>query len=338
MNKVQPLAPPDEGDTTRLSQLLKAGGDDLRLEILKVLEKDSFGVLELCQLFDVKQSGMSHHLKVLATAKLVTRRKEGNSIFYRRSARAAGDTLDELKRSIFTCIDALELNDQAKQNIQIIYQQRALASRSFFSDNVNRFKQQQDLIAAYDVYAEHVKELTHACKPPELSLALEVGPGEGEFLPFLSMRFKQVIALDNSAELLDIAKHHCLNSAFSNIEFVLADTTYCHSIPDQLDCAVINMVLHHTPSPQQMFADVSAALKPGGVLIICDLCQHNQDWAREACGDLWLGFAPQDLGDWANVCGLNEGQSSYFALRNGFQIQIREFNKTDINNGLGQQL
>ena len=68
-----------------LSQALKAAGDNLRLQILALLAQDSFAVQELCQVFASKQSGMSHHLKVLHTANLVDTRREGKTIFYRRS-------------------------------------------------------------------------------------------------------------------------------------------------------------------------------------------------------------------------------------------------------------
>ena len=37
-----------------LAQLLKAAGDDLRLTILQVLARDSYGVLELAEAFAVK--------------------------------------------------------------------------------------------------------------------------------------------------------------------------------------------------------------------------------------------------------------------------------------------
>ncbi|MBT9530264.1 MAG: winged helix-turn-helix transcriptional regulator, partial [Pseudomonas sp.] len=54
-----------------LASLCKAGGDPLRLNILRALANDSFGVLELAQIFATGQSGISHHLKVLAQAGLV---------------------------------------------------------------------------------------------------------------------------------------------------------------------------------------------------------------------------------------------------------------------------
>ena len=62
-----------------------------------------------------------------------------------------------------------------------------------------------------------------------------------------------------------------------------------------------------------MLADVAAALKPGGVLLLTDLCAHDQAWTREACGDLWLGFEPEELARWAADAGLAQGESVYLA-------------------------
>ena len=55
-------------DFKELAALNKAAGDPLRLEILRLLKTESLGVLELTSIFKTKQSGMSHHLKVLAKA------------------------------------------------------------------------------------------------------------------------------------------------------------------------------------------------------------------------------------------------------------------------------
>src|SRR5690554_7277486 len=56
-----------------LVPIFKASGDPLRLEILRVLRRDTFGVLELSQMFDMRQSGMSHHLKVMHKDRKSTR-------------------------------------------------------------------------------------------------------------------------------------------------------------------------------------------------------------------------------------------------------------------------
>ena len=66
-----------------LTSYCKATADQLRLLTLQVLAKESFSVLELCQILDVAQPALSHHLKILSAASLVDTRRQGTSIFYR---------------------------------------------------------------------------------------------------------------------------------------------------------------------------------------------------------------------------------------------------------------
>jgi 2-polyprenyl-3-methyl-5-hydroxy-6-metoxy-1,4-benzoquinol methylase len=307
-----------------LAATLKAAGDPLRLEILRLLARDSFGVMELSRIFDTKQSGMSHHLKVLANAGLVATRREGNSIFYRRVL-PEGEV--SWAQALFQRVDKTPLSTKVQSQLELIQAERDQASRQFFADNATKFRAQQDLIASYPVYADAVTELLTSTPLPSLGRALEVGPGEGEFLAQLAPRFEQVIALDNAQTMLDTAQSFASEQGLSNIEFICGDTGVARQQKQAVDCVVINMVLHHVPSPAAIFEDISALLKPGGALLICDLCHHDQQWAREACGDLWLGFEPDDFSNWAQVAQLTEGQSQYIALRNGFQIQLRQFFK-----------
>ena len=89
------------GQLDALANLCKASADPLRLQVLRGLKNESFGVSELCSIFDIRQPALSHHLKVLAGAGLVTTRREGNSIFYRRSEQGASGELGALKSQIF---------------------------------------------------------------------------------------------------------------------------------------------------------------------------------------------------------------------------------------------
>lgn len=310
-----------------LATCLKAAGDTLRLHVLAILASDSFGVLELCQVFDTKQSGMSHHLKVLSRAELVCTRREGNTIFYRRSDTQVSAELDSLRNAIYASAEALPLTAQLENNLSKIYALRAAASKNFFHTHSTQFKQQQDLIASFDVYGPEVAKLLSVSAKSTHLRALEIGPGIGEFLPELSHRYAHVVALDTSEKMLDQGRKHCESFNLSNIEFVCGDTSVCHSRIEEFDCAVINMVLHHTPSPKQIFQDAAAALREEGVLLVCDLGAHNQDWVRQACGDQWLGFSSDDLKNWADKAKLTSKSSRFFALRNGFQIQIHQFIK-----------
>jgi ubiquinone/menaquinone biosynthesis C-methylase UbiE/DNA-binding transcriptional ArsR family regulator len=310
-----------------LASLLKAAGDPLRLEILRILSQDSYGVLELCRIFSIKQSGMSHHLKVLTNAGLLGSRREGNSIFYRRAYLAPDHPLAALQQQLFATVDNLPLADYLRAPIGELQRERSQAAQQFFSENADKFRAQQDLIASYPVYAEQMTQLLNNTALRGKNLALEIGPGEGEFLAVLAQQFDHVIALDIAANMLDKARAFARDKELRNIEFIHGDT---QSLPDHkvlADCILVNMVLHHTPSPADIFQDLSNALVPGGALLVCDLCRHEQAWARDACGDLWQGFDPQDFSRWAQAAKLEEGQSVYFALRNGFQIQLRQFFK-----------
>ncbi|ASP38190.1 ArsR family transcriptional regulator [Bacterioplanes sanyensis] len=314
-------------DHQRLAQAHKAAGDALRLSILQLLGRGSFGVLELSQVFDVKQSGMSHHLKVLAQAGLVSTQREGTSIFYRRPLISGNDAWSQWLRTTFSAIDASDgLQDSGLQhNLSRVLNERTRACAEFFARNADAFKEQQDLIASYDQYGQALESWL-AGYQGQSRYALEVGPGEGAFLPALAQRFQQVTALDISAPMLAQANAMVNQHQLSNVRCELGDTQWLlQQEHPAVDFAVANMVLHHVPAPQNIFADVYQLLAPGGALLITDLCRHDQSWAKQSCGDLWLGFEPDDLTDWAHSAGLTAGDSQFLGLRNGFQIQFRLF-------------
>ncbi|PKM30850.1 MAG: ArsR family transcriptional regulator [Gammaproteobacteria bacterium HGW-Gammaproteobacteria-11] len=333
MNHIAQITPPTSSATQQLAAFCKATGDVLRLEILRVLRNDSLGVLELAQLFDMRQSGMSHHLKVLANAGLVSTRREGNSIFYRRSLPDSSQPWHGMHAELFNCIDTDALSPALQQGIDAIHSQRAELSRLFFARFSEGTPAQQDLIAHFGLYREPLLGMIDSLRKDDNSLAIEVGPGEGGFLPDLAGRFTRVIGLDNAPSMLERARQHCAEAGLDNVDCQLADALQPQSLP-AADCLVCNMVLHHMPAPAEAIKRFTALLKPGGSLILTELCSHDQNWVRESCGDLWLGFDQLDLSHWAAEAGLSAGNSLYLGLRNGFQIQIQQYLKPHSDNAL----
>lgn len=306
----------------------KASGDPLRLEVLRLLSHDSYAVQELCDILQQKQSGLSHHLKVLFNASLVTKRREGNTLFYRRNTQHQHSQIQSLLLELFRSIDLLELSDEINERLTILKQQRAASSAEFFERFAEKFAQQQEQVAPYELYSDHTRKLLSDEKK---ALCLELGPGDGRFLSHLSPLFEKVVALDNSTAMLNIAKQSAAQSGIQNIEFFHGDTKHHHLKNLQADCIVLNMVLHHTPSPAEVISDLADILKPGGQLIVTELCEHDQAWVQEVCGDLWLGIKASDLSDWAEHARLNEKRHIYLNQLNGFGVQVREFIKPKIN-------
>ncbi|MEH6909293.1 MAG: metalloregulator ArsR/SmtB family transcription factor [Oceanicoccus sp.] len=315
-------------DPLDLLAFCKASADQLRLAVLRILSRDSYGVLELCSIFDCKQSGMSHHLKILANAGLVITRREGNSIFYRRAHRNNNDSLNDMQQALITTIDRQPISIDLQAKVDAVQHERAANSALFFDENADLFSQQQEQVAAYELYGPNTIELlTSSFSHKNCGSVLEVGPGEGAFLAELAPRFQQVYAVDNSQQMLDKASSFAKKRGLSNITFVYGDTKAKQLQNLQADCAVVNMVLHHLPSPADIFFDLANVLKKDGQLFVTDLCSHDQSWARESCGDVWLGFEPEDLTLWAANAGFKTGENIYLAQRNGFRVQIRQFIK-----------
>lgn len=65
-----------------LSELFKVLGDHTRMRILYALLESELCVCDLSGLLDMKQSAISHQLRVLRIAKVVKFRKEGKNVFY----------------------------------------------------------------------------------------------------------------------------------------------------------------------------------------------------------------------------------------------------------------
>ena len=316
----------DDLEIDELAALNKAAADVMRLQILQLLQQDSFGVLEIADIFDVSQSRMSHHLKILASAGLLTTRKEGNSIFYRRAVMGSR-TMDIVRTSILKAVDHLEENPHFTKAVARIYQERAAQSQSFFEKNADKLTDVQDLIAGYEHYADSVRDVMQDLVLPSKASAMEVGPGQGGFLKPLCEQFDSVIALDNSPAMLEVAKEHCDTSLLKKIDFVLGDPDMALSQNIKVDLLALNMVMHHIPSPSDVIQSAAKLLNEHGYLLITDLCPHNQTWVKESCGDLWLGLDPEDLNLWANDSGLTRQHKVFVGLRNGFQIQIQLFKK-----------
>ncbi len=322
--KISLADPHHDGSVGAIGLLCKAAGDPLRIQILKVLQENAYGVLELCQIFDIRQSAMSHHLKILSNAGLVATKREGTTIFYRRNPLNPDEDLQALQSSLFQSIDQSNLEPAVNAKLSTINQERAKASVDFFNRNVSRFEENQDLIASWSDYGESVENFLDSSVEATNSI-LEVGPGYGQFLGKLSSTFDQVFALDNSQQMLAECRERANQQGLTNIQFFHGDTESLQSKNLRVDTVSLNMVLHHNPTPATIIKHCANLLNSNGVLLITDLCAHDQDWVRESCGDLWLGFDPADISDWAIAAGLTEGSSLFLTQRNGFRIQLRQF-------------
>jgi SAM-dependent methyltransferase len=104
--------------------------------------------------------------------------------------------------------------------------------------------------------------------PATCRLALDVGCGTGAFSRLLARRSEQVLALDLSPRMIEIARARSLSCP--NIDFRVADVIRW-SFPERaFDCVTSIATLHHLPMEETLLR-MRGALRAGGVLVILDL-------------------------------------------------------------------
>lgn len=301
--------------------LSRAMGDPLRATVIRLLARDSFNVREMCDILDVAQSALSHHLKLLANAGLVGKRREANSTFYRRADLTTDNAAQALTISLFDVLDNEPLPNGCVSGIERVAAQRRQRSQEFFTAEADALANQQAQICDSEVYAPLLDSLSDELTKEKES-ALEIGPGDGSVLRGLCTRFERVTAIDSvdtmlasANELAETARNlKVINQAWETLEG-----------EKQYDLIVAAMVLHHIARPDAFFEQAHRLLKDGGVLLVAELDTHEQHWVVETCGDHWLGFNANQLDTWAQEYGFSLERDLYLAQRNGFRVQARAY-------------
>ncbi len=73
---------PTDDRLCELAELFKSFGDSTRMKILYTLSVSELCVCALAELLGMEQSAISHQLKKLRQAKLVSSRREGRTVYY----------------------------------------------------------------------------------------------------------------------------------------------------------------------------------------------------------------------------------------------------------------
>src|SRR6267378_6094708 len=118
---------------------------------------------------------------------------------------------------------------------------------------------------------------------------LEVGCGTGYFTRELARLGADVIAIDISPELLEIAKANC---SMSNLRYEIQDASALSYSNAMFDSVVGSSVLHHLEI-REALQEIYRVLKPGGAIYFTEpnmlnpqiAIQKNVPWIKRKLGD-----------------------------------------------------
>ncbi|MGZ4334706.1 MAG: class I SAM-dependent methyltransferase [Gaiellaceae bacterium] len=95
---------------------------------------------------------------------------------------------------------------------------------------------------------------------------LDVGSGAGAFAYAVAPRVREVVAVEQNEELAARARA----DAPPNVEVVVGDGQHLELEPFGFDVSGCLRVLHHTPRPELMVAELVRMTRPGGTILVAD--------------------------------------------------------------------
>lgn len=154
-------------------------------------------------------------------------------------------------------------------------------------------------------FPEEVREKALAVAQVQTGqLAADIGAGSGFITEVLIAKGLAVIAIDQSAAMLEEMQRKFTGS--SQIQYLLGEGQKLPLADQEVDYAFANMYLHHVESPSEAISEMARIVKTGGKVVITDLDQHNFTFLREEQHDRWLGFSREDIKEWFAEAGLKD--------------------------------
>ena len=282
--------------TTTLFGHMTALADPTRSRILLALERNELAVTELQSILQLPQSTISRHLKVLADEGWVEARAEGTSRHYRIDS----DSLDPGTRRLWHLVrdEVMHTNaaEQDARRAQAVLAARRTRSQQFFSTSAGQW----DRMRA-DLFGRGADIAVLALFDEKWKVA-DLGCGTGAITQSIAPFVDKVIAVDESTAMLSAARKRL--HGFDNIDVRNGRLEALPLADDEVDVALLFLVLHYVSDPARVVAEAARVLRPGGRLLVLDMMPHDRQDLRHSLGHLWQGFASATVADWMRAAGM----------------------------------
>jgi ubiquinone/menaquinone biosynthesis C-methylase UbiE len=278
---------------------LRAVAEPTRLRLVVLCARGELTVSELTQILGQSQPRVSRHLKLLCAAGLLDRFREGSWVFYRlRQSSPVGALARQL---VAACSDADPTIALDLQRLSAIKRQRADVASAYFRENAAQWHRIRSLYVDECEVEAALVEIIAAADPRDL---LDIGTGTGRMLEILAPRVERALGIDQSREMLAVARVNLERAGLENGQVRLGDM-YQLALPDaSFDAVVIHQVLHYADRPAAVIAEAARMLRPSGILMLVDFAPHSLEFLRDEHAHRRLGFADSEVAEWCAAAGL----------------------------------
>jgi ubiquinone/menaquinone biosynthesis C-methylase UbiE len=99
---------------------------------------------------------------------------------------------------------------------------------------------------------------------------LEGACGPGLVARALAPRVGEVVGVDLTPTMIDLAREEAAHTGCANVRFLLGDVASLEFEDGSFDGAVTRFSLHHIPVPGRVVVELARVVKPGGWVVVAD--------------------------------------------------------------------
>jgi ubiquinone/menaquinone biosynthesis C-methylase UbiE len=285
---------------TELLDIFRAFADPTRLRVVALLREMELAIGELAIVLGQSQPRVSRHVRILADAGIVERRREGSWVFLRiAQGGAVAQVIAQADDWPYSVREARVIAHDARRLAAIRTERTAAAARYFAEHAVEWDAIRSRHVAESDVEAAMLAMVAGR----RLGHLLDIGTGTGRMAEIFAPTVRRITALDRSPEMLRIARAK-LADQLVPIDLVQGDFLNLPMGDASIDSIVIHQALHFAHEPDRVIAEAGRVLRGGGHLLIVDFAPHEDEELRAMAAHARLGFSDAQIRGWFASAGL----------------------------------
>ncbi|MGH6649948.1 MAG: ArsR/SmtB family transcription factor [Sphingopyxis sp.] len=285
---------------TELLDIFRALADPTRLRVVALLREMELAIGELAVVLEQSQPRVSRHVRILADAGIIERRREGSWVFLRiAEGGPVGQILARAELWPFSPREALIIGYDA-QRLAAVRTERAAVAERYFADHAAEW----DAIRSRHIPESEVEAAMLALMHNRrLGHLLDIGTGTGRMAEIFAPSVRRITALDRSPEMLRIARAKLADQPVP-IDLVQGDFLDLPLADASIDSIVVHQALHFAHEPDRVIAEASRVLRGGGHLLIVDFAPHEDEEMRTLAAHARLGFSDAQIRGWFASAGM----------------------------------
>ena len=233
----------------KLLQGLRAAAEPTRLRIIALCGHAELSVTELVMILGQTQPRVSRHLKLLVEGGLLQRNKEGNRAYYRLSTEAEGADLARMLNDLMPGEDEVHALDLSR--LSSVKADRVRYAESFLDPYSQEITELRGMWPSDEVIDKCILELL---KDRSIQNLLDLGTGAGRILKTIAPFVVKGTGIDNSLEMLSIARARLDQDGIKNCQVRVGDMYRLPFKKNSFDLITINSLLRYAVEPKKVIA------------------------------------------------------------------------------------